>query len=189
VGLLTYFIEQMSDPAEKARSWQRYHIIRAFVESAKCRNRQICVHFGETPKWISCNACDVCIGELAWLGAPGATNRKSLPAELVIAKQSSRYAAKSRTNEAAQEAGNSLEFDALYGHLREWRRALSKELNTPAFIVMHDTTLAQLCRLKPATMFQLRQVPGFGDRKVELYGERVLDALESFGKRARGATR
>jgi ATP-dependent DNA helicase RecQ len=177
----------MSDEREKSRAWERYRVIRAFVESDKCRNRQICVHFGETPKWSSCNGCDVCIGELAWLAAP-ASKRKPLPAELRIAKQSTRYAAKSRTNEKVPEAANSSEFDALYEHLREWRRALSKELNTPAFIVMHDTTLAHLCRLKPATMFQLRQVPGFGDRKVELYGERVLDALESFGKRARGAT-
>ena len=26
-------------------------IIREFVESKKCRHRQICTHFGETPKW------------------------------------------------------------------------------------------------------------------------------------------
>ena len=62
VGLLTYFVEQLTDPAEKARAWQRYHIIRNFVESSSCRHRQICVHFGETPKWSACNACDVCSG-------------------------------------------------------------------------------------------------------------------------------
>ena len=69
VGLLTYFIEQLNDAEEKARAWQRYHIIRRFVESESCRNRQICVHFGETPKWLSCNACDVCSGALEWLDA------------------------------------------------------------------------------------------------------------------------
>ena len=51
VGLLTYFVEQLTDPAEKARAWQRYHIIRSFVESNSCRHRRICIHFGETPKW------------------------------------------------------------------------------------------------------------------------------------------
>ena len=32
-GLLAYFIEQVTDPAEKERAWQRYHTIRRFVES------------------------------------------------------------------------------------------------------------------------------------------------------------
>ena len=32
-GLLAHFIEQITDPAEKERAWQRYHEIRGFVES------------------------------------------------------------------------------------------------------------------------------------------------------------
>ena len=80
VGLLTYFIEQLNDAEEKARSWQRYHIIRRFVESDSCRNRQICVHFGETPKWTSCGACDVCAGQLAWLTAVPPAKRKDAAA-------------------------------------------------------------------------------------------------------------
>src|ERR1700688_4396244 len=66
-GLLAYFIEQVTDPAEKERAWQRYHTIRRFVESNSCRHRQICLHFGETPKWTECNACDVCSGSPTWL--------------------------------------------------------------------------------------------------------------------------
>ena len=54
VGLLAYFIGQMTDPAEKERSWQRYHVVRRFVESEGCRHLQICSHFGETAKWKSC---------------------------------------------------------------------------------------------------------------------------------------
>ena len=50
-GLLGYFANQILDAAERDRAWQRYHTIRAFAESAKCRHRQICTHFGETPKW------------------------------------------------------------------------------------------------------------------------------------------
>jgi ATP-dependent DNA helicase RecQ len=57
VGLLTYFVEQLTDAAEKERAWQRYHIIRNFAKSNSCRHRQICVHFGETPKWLACNGC------------------------------------------------------------------------------------------------------------------------------------
>ncbi|MFZ0878814.1 MAG: RecQ family ATP-dependent DNA helicase, partial [Candidatus Acidiferrales bacterium] len=70
VGLLTFFVEQITDPAEKQRAWQRYHEIRRFVESKMCRHHQICKHFGESPRWKSCDACDVCGFELAWLSEP-----------------------------------------------------------------------------------------------------------------------
>src|SRR6202166_3370888 len=66
-GLLAYFIEQVTDPAEKERAWQRYHTIRRFVDSHSCRHRQICLHFGETRKWTECSACDVCSGAPTWL--------------------------------------------------------------------------------------------------------------------------
>src|SRR5437660_2078897 len=37
-GLLAHFVEQITDPAEKQRAWQRYHQVRGFVEVAKCRH-------------------------------------------------------------------------------------------------------------------------------------------------------
>ncbi len=66
-ALLAYFADQIVDPAEKERAWQRYHTIRRFAESKDCRHREICVHFGETPKWTTCGACDACGCESDWL--------------------------------------------------------------------------------------------------------------------------
>jgi ATP-dependent DNA helicase RecQ len=88
-GLLAHFIEQLSDSKEHERAWQRYHIIRAFVDSTRCRHRQICLHFGETPKWSSCGACDVCGYEIGWLREPVAVPRAK------------RRAKRSKTNRAA----------------------------------------------------------------------------------------
>src|SRR5580692_8051837 len=68
-GLLAFFIDQLNDPAEKQRAWQRYHSIRQFVESAQCRHLQICAHFGQTPKWERCEMCDVCGNSPVWLSA------------------------------------------------------------------------------------------------------------------------
>ena len=68
-ALLVHFIKEMADPAEQQRAWQRYDEIKDFVAAGKCRHRQICVHFGENPKWKSCDACDTCSGEPAWLHA------------------------------------------------------------------------------------------------------------------------
>jgi ATP-dependent DNA helicase RecQ len=176
VGLLTYFVEQLTDPAEKARAWQRYHIIRNFVESKSCRHRQICVHFGETPKWSTCNACDVCSGEPSWFSAaPPVTKRKPVEIKAVNVK------AKVPVEVPHIEVNGELR-----DHLREWRRGISKELGMPAFIVMHDSTLDELCKVRPTTLAQLRRVSGFGDRKVEKYGSQILAALKNFGPKPRG---
>jgi ATP-dependent DNA helicase RecQ len=50
---------------------------------------------------------------------------------------------------------------------------------------MHDTSMDELCRRRPATLAELQSIPGFGDRKVERYGQQILDALELFTKGAR----
>src|SRR5213079_3382609 len=68
-ALLAHFINQIQDSAEKERSWQRYREIVGFAESKHCRHRQICLHFGETPKWTKCDSCDVCSGLPEWLAA------------------------------------------------------------------------------------------------------------------------
>jgi len=50
---------------------------------------------------------------------------------------------------------------------------------------MYDTSLEALCRLRPRSLEQLRSVPGFGQRKIEMYGKQILSALEEFDHGAR----
>ena len=45
-GILGYFSNQITDSAERDLAWQRYHKIRDFAESGRCRHLQICTHFG-----------------------------------------------------------------------------------------------------------------------------------------------
>ena len=86
VGLLVHFVQQLQDRGERDRSWHRYHAMRRFAGSGHCRHRQICLHFGETPKWESCGACDVCGVELDWMSGAAserpaaAVRRKPAPA-------------------------------------------------------------------------------------------------------------
>ena len=46
---------------------------------------------------------------------------------------------------------------------------------------MHDTSLDELCRRRPRTLGELLQVSGFGERKVAMYGEKILLALKQYG--------
>jgi ATP-dependent DNA helicase RecQ len=178
-GLLAYFIEQVTDPAEKERAWQRYHTIRRFVESNGCRHRQICLHFGETPKWNECAACDVCSGVPEFLSEATQTRRtKSLSAVgVTLAAQPGQA---TRPVEA--------DFDPeLREYLRQWRSAVATQENVAAFVVMHDTSLAEICRKQPASLAEIRGVSGFGERKTERYGKQILDALQRFRNGDRAA--
>jgi ATP-dependent DNA helicase RecQ len=72
-------------------------------------------------------------------------------------------------------------------YLRVWRRAKARDQNVPAFVVMHDTSLDALCAKRPRTLGELRSVFGFGDRKTEIYGPQILDALAKVASGSRAA--
>ncbi len=173
-GLLGYFANQVLDEAERERAWQRYHKIRAFAESGKCRHRQICTHFGETPKWASCGGCDVCGAAPEWL-SEGATpvRRRAVVGAGSIAVSAQRPLA--ATDQGLRE------------YLREWRRATAKEQGVAAFVVLHDSSLDEICRLQPKSLSALLHTTGIGERKADLYGEGILAALRQYGEGARAA--
>ena len=79
VGLLTYFVQQLSDPAEKAAGLAAVSRDSGIRGNESCRHQQICSHFGENRNWESCGACDVCVGEPDWLAAtaPAKKTKKS----------------------------------------------------------------------------------------------------------------
>jgi ATP-dependent DNA helicase RecQ len=177
LGLLAYFINQIEDPAEKQRGWERYHEICRFAESHKCRHRQICLHFGETPKWNSCSACDVCSQLPEWLSAhitqPKQGRRKKKTGVQVDGKRVEKSKAVPAQNRGEVNA-------ALRDHLRSWRRAAAAQKGIPAFTVMHDTTLDELSRVQPESLAALSGIYGFGPRKTEQYGHEIVKTIKSF---------
>ena len=173
-GLLGYFANQILDAAERDRAWQRYHVIRAFVESKQCRHRQICTHFGETPKWESCAACDVCGASPEWLTV--AASRTAVR----------RRAAKAVDRTARETVSAISEPDhELREFMRDWRRATAKELGMPAYVVLHDSSLDEICRKRPTSIDQLLDITGIGERKADTYGSKILAAVRSFNDGAR----
>jgi ATP-dependent DNA helicase RecQ len=78
------------------------------------------------------------------------------------------------------------DFDpALADYLREWRRSIARENKIPAYVVLHDSTLEELCRRRPTKLAQLMQVPGIGERKADVYGAEILQAIRNFAEGAR----
>ena len=195
-GLLGFFANQILDSAERERAWQRYHVIRAFVESNRCRHRQICTHFGETPKWDSCGACDVCGTSPAWLAkvfAPARRKRQRSAAATPTAARLPRAAGSSEqsfpltSSVPRPEAPISVEEEQLREYLREWRRTTAQEQGVPAYVVLHDSSLEEICRVRPRTLAELLQITGIGERKAAAFGRQILEALSRFRSGTRAA--
>ncbi|HEY4902994.1 MAG TPA: RecQ family ATP-dependent DNA helicase [Candidatus Sulfotelmatobacter sp.] len=183
-ALLGFFANQITDSAERERAWQRYNIIRAFVDSRLCRHRQICTHFGETPKWNSCDACDVCGSVPDWMSdaVPSRSSKRAARGKSVTVTSTP------KEKERPELGVGEPEPDAdLRDYLREWRRTIAKENNIPAYLVLHDSSLEEICHRQPKFFAELRQIPGIGERKAETYGTEILNALARFRAGARSA--
>ncbi len=211
--LLEYFIKKIEDEAERERSWERKRIVSRFADSKGCRHRAICLHFGETPKWEKCGGCDNCGVRPAWVGTRGRGHIEEIeiPRPLRGARNDKRGKDRNDGTDGARDRKRSrvgAVRDFLFGgradgvardgvayaddaelaeYLREWRRGIARENKTPAFVVMHDATLDEICRRRPGTMAELMRVSGIGERKAELYGREILEALKKFGGGARAA--
>jgi ATP-dependent DNA helicase RecQ len=61
--------------------------------------------------------------------------------------------------------------------LREWRRREAARRSVPAFVVLHDRTLAALAAARPSTLDALSEIPGIGPAKLEAYGRDLLAVL------------
>jgi ATP-dependent DNA helicase RecQ len=175
-SLLAYFANQIVDAAERDRAWQRYHVIRAFAESGKCRHRQICTHFGEIPKWTSCGSCDVCGAAPEWL------------TEVATRAAVRRAVSAGSTGARIRSAPGAEAHSELQEYLREWRRVTAKEQGMPAYVVLHDSSLDEICRVQPKSVADLLRITGIGERKAELYGQAILSALRRYREGARAAT-
>ncbi len=83
---------------------------------------------------------------------------------------------KSRKPQAPGPAAANLGQDDLvrYINLKSWRAEVAKEHNLPAYVIFHDATLAHIASINPQNLDDLRGISGIGVKKLEAYGEAVL---------------
>ena len=68
--------------------------------------------------------------------------------------------------------------EGLLEALRRWRRVRSAEDGVPAYVVFHDTTLAEIADARPRNLPALRRIRGMGPTKLERYGPEILAVIE-----------
>jgi ATP-dependent DNA helicase RecQ len=79
-------------------------------------------------------------------------------------------AAAASATDAAGDAGR-------YERLKAWRLTEARRQALPAYVILHDATLAEIARRRPRDLEALAGIPGIGARKLERYGPALLELL------------
>ena len=68
---------------------------------------------------------------------------------------------------------------ALFERLREWRRATATERGVPPYVIFHDSVLRAIAQHRPASLQELASVGGVGEKKLDAYGDALIDLIGS----------
>ena len=91
------------------------------------------------------------------------------------------HTARRRSRREPRVVGRDARHDALYEKLRVWRAETARDRNVPAYVIFHDATLLEIAQQRPASLHQLAQISGVGDRKLEAYGAPLLALVSEEG--------
>jgi len=69
------------------------------------------------------------------------------------------------------------ELQPVFEALRAWRGEVAKSHGVPAYVIFHDATLREIALAQPESMDALSHISGVGARKLEAYGEEILQRV------------
>src|SRR5215471_15907210 len=128
------------------------------------RDTALLAHFGESVKWEECGACDICSGTM-----PTFLSNSVLPPLLKSVK-----GARKRKKGKVLTTTRAESDPALFQALKNWRFSRAREHGLPAFVIFHDSVLAEISAAKPRTLKALCGIKGIGENKLAQYGEEIL---------------
>lgn len=67
--------------------------------------------------------------------------------------------------------------DDRFERLRAWRRIEAERQKLPPYVIFHDATLRAIAQTNPSSLEAMGLLSGIGPRKLEMYGQAVLDLL------------
>jgi len=63
--------------------------------------------------------------------------------------------------------------------IRSWRRGRAEAGGVPPFTIFHDSTLRELCRVRPSSLEALRLITGIGDTRLHDFGAELVALVRS----------
>lgn len=74
--------------------------------------------------------------------------------------------------ELTQEEKNTL------NSLKHWRSETSSKLGLPQYMICHNSELMTIAKMRPDSIDDLKKIKGFGQHKINRYGNDILSLLQ-----------
>ena len=158
-----YFLRQIEDQNERRARERRLGQMMDFCEQRSCRWTAILRYFGERPGFDQCEHCDTCLGR-----------QEAMPR---VVEPAPREPTPAQPQD--DDAPLTPEQAELYEQLRNKRRELASRHAVSAYIIATNKDLDALVRARPSSSEELLRVRGFGPKKVEQWGEELLEVLSA----------
>lgn len=68
----------------------------------------------------------------------------------------------------------------LFEELRTLRRSLAEAENVPPYVILSDASLTEMAVYYPQSLYDLKEISGFGEYKINKYGAYFLDRMTSY---------
>ena len=161
------FGERPGDDVDRgalARQRDQIREMFAFASARDCRHRLVVRHLGEQIERCG-ESCDRCAGFDPLAAARTARRAPQRPAATPT----------DRAPRAPAEL--TAETADLFDRLKALRRSLAVARGVPAYVVFSDATLTRIAEERPSSPEALLGISGIGPKKLELYGDALLDLV------------
>jgi ATP-dependent DNA helicase RecQ len=106
---------------------------------------------------------------------PAALENLAGPAEKPLSPPTPSRGSQGKSTEKS-ETGPDVD-EALFEKLRAWRLEQARAREVPPYVVFHDSHLRAIAARRPLTLEALSELKGVGPRKLEQYGEAVIELV------------
>ena len=67
--------------------------------------------------------------------------------------------------------------ETIRAELKKYRLQKAKSLNYKPYFIFNDQTLEEILSIMPRTLTDLKKISGFGDKKIEFYGQDIINII------------
>lgn len=85
-----------------------------------------------------------------------------------------------RPKKSAEIVDENVKHPHLLKKLKKWRQELADRINAPVFFIASQKSLVDIANQLPGNANQLKSISGFGKKKIERYGQAVIELVSEY---------
>lgn len=171
-----FLIDHSNKFANHTTEYQKLNQIITYCNTKKCLRKYMLEYFGEHPGFKICNYCSNCIP---------LKEINNTPNTEILYNKNCKSSSETLTNISCKKKLELPDVQATYDTkllsiLKAVRIELSLKYKVPAFVILHNKTLIEICEKIPKNTEELLQISGIGKYKAEEYGTSFISAINEY---------